>query len=805
MQLVLKKLLLLLILILIYNTLLKAGQQGYFELSGLILKGNQKAIGAVVRVYLHSQKIDSFVTISDGRFRMKIDLNRDYIIEFYKVGYISKKVALSTKIPKGREGERWAYNTVVQLIEQPVGFQPSNQPVAKIQFSYKNNGAFEEDGYYAQIAQENQKQQETKIENRNSQLAKVQQEIDKLSPEAKQTLGFHIRQRQVQVEASEIMAKAYEALYLANEQAKQIVENARYGSAADTAFYPSKKRKENKMFEGVSEVDLRTLAVNQEQFFKRKDIRQKEKVLNELEKRQSRSSQDSMLLLENNLFIKSELIKSARYQLEIDRLTAKTKEDSIQIRERSARIGAAEQEILLAKQELENSKNKIKLQEYRIQIQRISLYGTIFGMLLLFAFLFILYRNIRSKKKINLLLEEQNHELEKLSLVASKTDNAVLIADATGKIEWINAGFTRLFGYNYNELVSNIGDNMANVFTTPEIRKLLNICITNKRSVAYEFHAISKNGRKVWVHSNVTPYLDKAGNVTKLIAVDTDISQNKTYETEIIFQKNQIEQQNEQMKGSIRYAKTIQQAILPNLQVIKDRFDCFSIYRAKDIVSGDLFWHSRVKDLATDKELDFFAVVDCTGHGVPGAFMSMIGNRLLNEIVIEKEIIDPAIVLQRLNQAIIKALKQEETDNHDGMDVCLCRIAEGANGNFDVVYAGAKLSLYYYNSSSKEVVEVKADRSSIGGIRKKVKDIEFSNKQLELKKGDHLYMLTDGLIDQNNAERKRFGTPRLLQLLNRNAHLPLSIQHEIIETELDMFKKGEEQRDDITLLGLKLI
>ena len=123
--------------------------------------------------------------------------------------------------------------------------------------------------------------------------------------------------------------------------------------------------------------------------------------------------------------------------------------------------------------------------------------------------------------------------------------------------------------------------------------------------------------------------------------------------------------QNKKINSSIQYAQNIQQAILPLENNIGKYFDHFIIYKPKDIVSGDFYWYTELENRV------YLASVDCTGHGVPGAFMSMIGSRLLNEIVIEKEITDPAKILALLNSKIIEALRQNETENADGMDVCL--------------------------------------------------------------------------------------------------------------------------------------
>ena len=267
-------------------------------------------------------------------------------------------------------------------------------------------------------------------------------------------------------------------------------------------------------------------------------------------------------------------------------------------------------------------------------------------------------------------------------------------------------------------------------------------------------------------------------------------------------QKNQIEEQrdkldlqNQKINASLQYAQNIQRAILPAKNQIRNLFESFIIYRPKDIVSGDFYWFAQLKDTA------FLAAVDCTGHGVPGAFMSMIGNSLLNEIVLEKQVTEPAKILSLLNEKIVESLRQEETENNDGMDVCFISLDLKSN---KITFSGAKRPLLIFKNKMSELDEIKGDRISIGGAKKKKDDEKFINHIINAEKGDILFLSSDGLTDQNNLERKRFGSDRLKEIILNNISEPMVKQKEIIEKELNDFQQDEEQRDDITLIGIKI-
>lgn len=267
----------------------------------------------------------------------------------------------------------------------------------------------------------------------------------------------------------------------------------------------------------------------------------------------------------------------------------------------------------------------------------------------------------------------------------------------------------------------------------------------------------------------------------------------RTQKIKIEEQRDTLDLQNKKISSSIQYAQNIQQAILPADSHISEVYENFIIYKPKDVVSGDFYWFANIDNIA------FFASIDCTGHGVPGAFMSMIGNSLLNEIVLEKRIKEPAKILSLLNEKVVDALKQEETENADGMDVCFTALNIKTN---EIAFSGAKRPLIIYNCAKNELEEIKGDRISIGG--KNDKEKEFTEHKIKLNSGDLVYLSSDGLTDQNNNERKRFGTSKLKELIENNISTSLKEQKEIIEKELNDFQKDEEQRDDITLIGFKI-
>jgi len=253
---------------------------------------------------------------------------------------------------------------------------------------------------------------------------------------------------------------------------------------------------------------------------------------------------------------------------------------------------------------------------------------------------------------------------------------------------------------------------------------------------------------------------------------------------------------NDRMNKSIAYANNIQQVILPESSKLNAFFKAhFSLYLPKDIVSGDFYWFSQLT-----QNQAVFALADCTGHGVPGAFMSMIGNTLLHEIVNFNKIHSPALILQSLNAAIIKVLKQKEGKNTDGMDMGIALFQKQADGSMDITFAGARSNLYYFQQGYCYIIA--GDRYGIGGSVERVRI--FHNQSFALQQGDMLYFTSDGFIDQNNAERKRFGSQAFAHLLAEIGKLDINEQKEKLAETLRKYQAKEEQRDDISVIGIKI-
>jgi serine phosphatase RsbU (regulator of sigma subunit)/tetratricopeptide (TPR) repeat protein len=280
------------------------------------------------------------------------------------------------------------------------------------------------------------------------------------------------------------------------------------------------------------------------------------------------------------------------------------------------------------------------------------------------------------------------------------------------------------------------------------------------------------------------------------------ISQNEELyqqQEEIMAQRDAIEQkntllsnQNLHIQQSIQAALTIQDAIAPNPQKTSDLLgQHFILYRPKDIVSGDFYWVEKVGNRT------FVAAVDCTGHGVPGAFMSMIGNNLLNQILQLQKIHDPDKILTMLNTEVETVLRQKEKGYRNGMDMVLASWEEG-KPPIELVFCGAKRPLYHYKKATDEMLRIKGSRYSIG-----YKDPNFESQTITVEEGDSIYLSSDGFVDQNNVARKKFGYKQFETLLHDCQKYPMEKQLEVIEESLDNHMGGAEQRDDILLIGVR--
>ncbi len=263
-----------------------------------------------------------------------------------------------------------------------------------------------------------------------------------------------------------------------------------------------------------------------------------------------------------------------------------------------------------------------------------------------------------------------------------------------------------------------------------------------------------------------------------------------------------IESKNRQITDSLNYARRIQQSILMSEQALQQHLpESFVFLQPKSIVSGDFYF------LASIGNKKLVAVADCTGHGVPGAFMSLIGHRLLREIVLEKKIHDPALVLEHLHRGIIESLNQQQ-GNHfsqDGMDIAVCLIDPDT---YMLEFAGAMNPAYLVHDQELQVLQ--ADVSSVGGKalrpRSENEKRKFTNKASKYRSGCMLYLFTDGYMDQfGGPNDQKFNTRRFKKLLMEIQPLSAAQQKNIIEQTLLEWKDNTQQTDDILLMGIRLL
>ncbi|KXX69523.1 7TM diverse intracellular signaling domain-containing protein [Flammeovirga sp. SJP92] len=269
---------------------------------------------------------------------------------------------------------------------------------------------------------------------------------------------------------------------------------------------------------------------------------------------------------------------------------------------------------------------------------------------------------------------------------------------------------------------------------------------------------------------------------------------------ETVYEQNQvIEKKNENITQSINYAKRIQSAIMPSEDYLSKYLrEHFVFFRPKDIVSGDFYWATHLGNKAEF----FLAVVDCTGHGVPGGFMSMLGSELLRDVIEHRKITDPGEVLQHMNEGIEQSLKQSDSQNKDGMDMSLLRINLKER---KIHYAGAKRPLVIVRKNG-EVEVIRGAKLSIGGMTRKGSD-EYVTSVVEAEFGDKFYIFSDGYPDQiGGPDKRKFMNKRFRALLKDISHLSMQKQSKILDETLkewtSTFRYG--QIDDIVVMGFEI-
>jgi serine phosphatase RsbU (regulator of sigma subunit) len=259
-------------------------------------------------------------------------------------------------------------------------------------------------------------------------------------------------------------------------------------------------------------------------------------------------------------------------------------------------------------------------------------------------------------------------------------------------------------------------------------------------------------------------------------------------------QKDELEYAARRITDSLNYAQRIQDALLPSEAYLKKYFrESFILYKPKDIVSGDFYWIGEKKDTRV------IVAADCTGHGVPGALISMIGHDLLEKIIITENIIQPGEILDRMNGALSETFSREKNTGtviRDGMDIGICSIDLKKR---KICFAGAFFPLFLIREN--RLIEIKGDRFTLGMAPE---GALFRNNESELLEGDMLYLFSDGYVDQfGGEENKKFMYRRFRYLLMNIHNFPLADQKAILEDNILTWKGSNPQVDDILIIGFR--
>lgn len=267
-------------------------------------------------------------------------------------------------------------------------------------------------------------------------------------------------------------------------------------------------------------------------------------------------------------------------------------------------------------------------------------------------------------------------------------------------------------------------------------------------------------------------------------------------------QKRIVEDKNKEITDSINYAKRIQKAILPPTRILEENLpEHFVLYKPKDIVAGDFYW---LEKLGSDL---FFAVADCTGHGVPGAMVSVICNNGLNRSVREHNITDTGAILNKTREIIIQEFEKSDDEVKDGMDICLIKLpvrssAQKGSDEFTISFSGANNPLWISKNDHEEIIELKGDSQPIG---KHIQSHPFTVQSIQVISGDILYLITDGFPDQFGGPKgKKFMYKKLKELLHSTRHMSMENQKEQLQKVFDLWKGDLEQIDDVCIVGIRI-
>jgi serine phosphatase RsbU (regulator of sigma subunit) len=376
------------------------------------------------------------------------------------------------------------------------------------------------------------------------------------------------------------------------------------------------------------------------------------------------------------------------------------------------------------------------------------------------------------------------------NFILNELQNLVVVASPHGQLKYVNNYTFELLGLNYpDKNLFGYRKQINNAkHITHEILVEYDSCKRKQTKNSFEKKLIGANGQTHWIMWNVS--LSTEGN---FVGIGYDITDKKLAEISLQQKSYLLEQQQKDVISSIQYAQRIQESILPDVSKLKKYFaGAFVLYKPRDYVSGDFYWTTRQGDNI------FIAVADCTGHGVPGAMMAIMGNAFLNNTVRKHSFIDCDTILYELDREIQVNLNQKKNGARDGMDISIIRLNIVTK---ELQFSGAMRGIFVFHKN--ELHEIRAAKYPLGFFD----DIEkqFFNTEITLNKGDRIYLTTDGYADQFGGENdKKFNKKQFRELLYALKEMPMDEQQHYVDYVLQNWQQQTEQTDDVTVFGLEI-
>lgn len=412
------------------------------------------------------------------------------------------------------------------------------------------------------------------------------------------------------------------------------------------------------------------------------------------------------------------------------------------------------------------------------------------GLILVGLFVVLLFFAFRKQRIVN-------KKLDQLSMVAREIENTVIITDADGEVEWINESYVRKYGLDLEGFREKYGGNILKNFPNQEVRSKVHEAIKDKKTVQFYLSNLDKEGHERHLKTTLTPKLDKEGDIEKMILIDTEVTELILAEKQITKERDRYSTIYSQVLESIDYAKRIQEAVLPHRSKIKKFFPEYYLqYLPKDGVSGDFYFIEETNDYI------YLAGADCTGHGVPGALMSVICYNLLENSVHRFE--NTNEILFELNQQLRKKLRQggNAVDHiKDGLDIALVRIDKNKKES-TLQYSGAHSSLYVI-SKGEQLVELKPNRLHLGNEIKSANEIDVQT--LAVNEETEIVFFSDGFPDQKGGSSgKKFFYAPFRSLILETAKMKEEEKLKHLNKVFNKWRSGKEQTDDVLVWGLKI-